>query len=142
MQVLFGVGEAGLVLAVLGNGLIECGPEGCRVDLHKQLALINHLALVKGDPLDLPVHSGAHGHGVCGLHRTQTIKDNWKRLGLDNGCMNGRSLGGGARSRLRRRAARRPRCRQPQPAAKAMANRSSKASQAERVLSRCVACAI
>ena len=72
-------------------------------------------------------------------HRTQTIKDNWKRLGLDNGGMNGaawgvaRSLAGDGMPLGG------PRCHQPQLAGKAMANRSSKASQAERVLSRRVA---
>ena len=104
-QVLLGVGEAGLVLRQLGDGLIEGGLERRRIDLHEQVALLDHLPFLEADLLDLSVHPRAHGHRVGGLHRAQPAQNHRKRpsfhdSNVDRGSGGPRLRRGGAWSKM------------------------------------------
>ena len=52
-EIELGVGEIGLVLRLLGDGLVERGLKRSGVDLGQKIALLDHLAFVKGDLHDL-----------------------------------------------------------------------------------------
>ena len=82
IEILLGVGEAGLVLRQLGDRLIESGLERRRVDLHEEIALLDDLAFLEADLLDLAVHARADGHDVGGLHRAEPVQGDRKRLAL------------------------------------------------------------
>ena len=68
LQIEIGVGEAGLVLRLLGLGLIERGLDRGGVDLDQHVALLDLLAFLEGDLVDLAVDPGAHQHGIESLH--------------------------------------------------------------------------
>ncbi len=69
------VGEIGLVLRFLGDGLIERGLKRPGVDLGQKIALLDHLAFVKADLHDLAVDAGADENGVVGLDLPDALKD-------------------------------------------------------------------
>ena len=64
LEVLLGVGEQRLVLRHLGDRLVERGLKRRRVDLHEEVALLDHLAFLEGDLVDLAVDARADGHRV------------------------------------------------------------------------------
>ena len=68
LQIEIGVGEVGLVLRLLGLGLIERGLERPGIDLDQRVALLDQLAFLEGDPVDLAVDAGAHHDGVEALN--------------------------------------------------------------------------
>ena len=68
LQVEIGVGEIGLVLRLLGLGLVERGLERPRIDLDQRIALLDELAFLEGDLVDLAVDAGANQDGVEALH--------------------------------------------------------------------------
>ena len=77
-EVKLGVGEIGLVLRFLGDGLVERGLEWPGVDLGQKIALLDHLAFLKGDLHDLAVDSGPDQNGVVGLDLADALKDDWE----------------------------------------------------------------
>ncbi len=77
------VGEIGLVLRFLGDGLVERGLKRSRVDLGQKIALLDHLALVKGDLHDLAVDTGAHENGVIGLDLSDALENDREIRALD-----------------------------------------------------------
>ncbi len=103
LEVLPGVGEAGLVLRQLGHRLAERGLERGRVDLHQQIALLHHLAFLEADLLDLPVDPRAHRHRVGRLYGAEPGENDRERLRLHGRDVNRGSLL--SCSCLRRRAA-------------------------------------
>ena len=72
LQVEIGVGEIGLVLRLLGFGLIERRLVGPGIDLGQQVTLLDQLAFLEGDLVDLAVDAGSNQHGVEGLNRSET----------------------------------------------------------------------
>ena len=68
LQVQLGVGEVGLVLRLLGLRLIERGLEGPGIDLGQEVALLDELAFLEGDLVDLAIDAGSDQDGVEGLH--------------------------------------------------------------------------
>ena len=71
LQIQIGVGEIGLVLFLLGLGLIERRLVRPGIDLDEQVALIDHLAFLEGDLVDLAVDAGTHQDGVEALNRSK-----------------------------------------------------------------------
>ncbi len=59
LQVEVGVGEIGFVLGLLGLGLVERGLERPRIDLDQRVALLDELAFLEGDLVDLAIDAGA-----------------------------------------------------------------------------------
>jgi hypothetical protein len=57
-----------LVLRLLRDRLIERGLIGARIDLHENVALLDHLALLEGDLDDLAIDAAADENGLVGLH--------------------------------------------------------------------------
>ena len=85
LQVLLGVVQAGLVLRQLGGRLVEGGLERRRVDLHEEVALLQHLPFLEGDLLDLPIDARAHRHRVRRLHGAEAGENDGKVLPLHDG---------------------------------------------------------
>ena len=77
------VGEIGLVLCFLGDGLVERGLKRPGVDLGEKVALLDHLALVKADLHDLAVDTGAHENSVVRLDLSDALKDDREIRALD-----------------------------------------------------------
>ena len=82
-EVELGVGEVGLVLRFLGDGLVERGLERPRVDLGQKIALLDHLAFVEGDLHDLAVDARPDQDGVVGLDLADALEDDRKIRALD-----------------------------------------------------------
>ena len=97
LQVKFGVGQIGLVLGLLGDGLIECCLVGAWIDLGQDIALLHQLAFLERDLVDLTVHPGADDHGIERLNGTQTKQVDRKirlfdrRQGHGNRCLSSRA---------------------------------------------------
>ena len=72
-QVLLGVDQLRLVLALLGYGLIERGLEWRRIDFREHVAFTDVLALTEIDRDDLAVDLGAQRDGVEGLDRAEGV---------------------------------------------------------------------
>ena len=77
------VGEIGLVLRFLGDGLVERGLKRSGVDLGQKIALLDHLAFVKADLHDLAVDTGAHENGVVGLDLSNALENDREIRALD-----------------------------------------------------------
>ena len=69
------VGEIGLVLRLLGDGLVERGLKRSRVDLGQKIALLDHLAFAEGYLHDLAVNSGPDQNGVVGLDLPDALRE-------------------------------------------------------------------
>ena len=105
LQVEAGVGQVGFVLGLLGLGLIEGGLERPRIDLDQRIALLDELALLKRDPVDLTVDAGADHDGVEALHGAEAGQED-RKIGLfDRGHPHGD--GGSGRHALLRASLRR-----------------------------------
>ena len=63
-KIVLGVGELRLVLRLLGDGLVELGLVGGRIDAREHVALLDVLAFLEIDRDQLAVDLRAHGHGV------------------------------------------------------------------------------
>ena len=74
LEIELGVLQIGLVLRLLGQRLVERRLIGPRIDLHQEIALLHHLALLEGDLDDLAVDAAADGDGVEWLHRPEPIQ--------------------------------------------------------------------
>ena len=81
LQVKLGIGERHLILRLLGNGLIERGLIGPRVDLRNQVSRLDKIALLEGDLDDLAVDPAFDSHGIERLHRTETGQQD-RKVGL------------------------------------------------------------
>ena len=77
------IGEIGLVLRFLGDGLLERGLKRSGVDLGQEIALLDHLAFVKADLHDLAVDTGAHENGVVRLDLSDALKNDREIRALD-----------------------------------------------------------
>ena len=88
-----GVDQVGLVLRLLGERLIEGRLKGPRIDLHEEIALLDHLALLEADLDDLTVNAAADGHGVKRLHRPETVQIDRKSVSFARATVTG--IGGG-----------------------------------------------
>ncbi len=71
LQVQIGIGEIGLILRLLGLGLIERRLERPGVDLGEQVALVDQLAFLEGDLVDLAVDPCAHHHRIEALNGSE-----------------------------------------------------------------------
>ena len=71
LQIEIGVGEAGLILGLLGLGLIERCLEWPGVDLDQQVTLIDQLSLLEGDLVDLAIDPGPHHNGIEALNGSE-----------------------------------------------------------------------
>ena len=60
LQIQIGVGQIGLILRLLGLGLIERRLVRPGIDLDQQVALVDELAFLEGDLVDLAVDAGPH----------------------------------------------------------------------------------
>ena len=84
LQIQIGVGQVGLVLRLLGLGLIERCLVRPGIDLDEQVALLDQLALLEGDLVDLAVDAGAHHHGVEALNGPEPVQID-RKIGLLDG---------------------------------------------------------
>ena len=100
LQIEIGVGEVGLVLRLLGLGLIERRLVGARIDFGEQVALIDQLAFLERDLVDLAVDAGPHLHGIEALNGAEPGQVDRKIGLLDrrDGDGNGSGRGISARS--------------------------------------------
>ena len=85
LQVQIDIGEIGLVLLLLGLGLIERCLVRARIDLGEQVALVDQLAFVEGNLVDLAVDAGAHDDRVEGLNGSKAGQVDRKVGFLDRG---------------------------------------------------------
>ena len=85
LQIEIGVGQIGLILRLLGLGLIERRLVGAGIDLDQEVALIDDLAFLEGDLVDLSVDPGPYHDGVETLHRSEPAQIDRKISFLD-GC--------------------------------------------------------
>ncbi len=85
LQVQIDIGQIGLVLLLLGLGLIERGLVRAGIDLGEQVALVDQLAFLEGDLVDLAVDAGAHDDRVEGLNGSQAGQVDRKVGFLDRG---------------------------------------------------------
>ena len=90
--------ELGAVLVARRDRHAEGRRERPRIDLRQQLALLDLLALLERDLLDLAVDARVHGHGIEGLHRAEALEVQRHVGALDGGHVDGdrgRRLGRG-----------------------------------------------
>ena len=72
-QILFVVDQLRLILAFLGDGLVESGLKRRRIDLRQHIAFANVLALAKIDGDNLAIDLGADGDGIEGRHSAERV---------------------------------------------------------------------
>ena len=89
LEVALGVCEQRLVERLLGDRLVEDRLKWPRIDLQEEIALLDHLAFLEGDLVDLAVDARADGHRVPALHDAQAIEVDGKVLLLSRGDVNG-----------------------------------------------------
>ena len=77
-QVELRVLETRLVLRLLRDRLIERRLIRARVDFNKNIALLDHLALLEVDLDDLAIDAAAHQDGLVRLHGAKPIQIDWK----------------------------------------------------------------
>ena len=77
--------RAGLVLRLLGDRLIERRLIGPRIDLHENVALLDHLALLEGDLDDLAIDAAADENGLVRLHGAEPVQID-REVGLFRLC--------------------------------------------------------
>ena len=71
VQVQIRVGEVGFVLGLLGLGLVERSLIGPGIDLDEQITLLDHLAFLEGNLVDLAIDPCSHRHGIEALYRSE-----------------------------------------------------------------------
>ena len=71
LQIQIGVGEIGLILGLLGLGLVQRRLIRPGIDLDQQIALVDRLAFLEGDLVDLAIDAGPHQDGIEALNGTE-----------------------------------------------------------------------
>src|SRR5207237_5670007 len=71
LQVEIGIGQIGLILGFLGLGLSERRLEWARIDLGRQVALVDQLPFLEGDLVDLAIDERPHHHRVEAMNRSE-----------------------------------------------------------------------
>src|SRR5208282_3432494 len=77
-QVELRVLETRLVLRLLRNRLIERRLIRARVDLNKNITLLDHLALLEVDLDDFAIDAAPHQHSLVRLYSAKPIQVDWK----------------------------------------------------------------
>ncbi|OIQ66533.1 hypothetical protein GALL_518950 [mine drainage metagenome] len=85
LQIQIDICQIGLILLLLGLGLIERRLVWARIDLGEQIALIDQLAFLEGNLVNLAVDTGAHHDGVERLNSAQSGQIDRKVGFLDRG---------------------------------------------------------
>jgi hypothetical protein len=85
-KVQFGICQKGLIPCLISLRLMQLSLVGARINLRKEIAGTNVLALAEGDGLYLAVDSDADRHRIVGLDGPDTDAVDRKVLDLYNTC--------------------------------------------------------